>query len=256
VSQNACRLFVGNRDTIQELDKANLPAGLRSALGWWRERQLQLHSMQRKPQSRGGDDAAIYHGHEEEATDEDLKAYFRRIDAGVTEALRGEKAPLVFAGVASLFPIYQGVNGYKDLCQQPLPGNPDDASAKDLHRKAWEIVRPKFDARQEKVRSEYPQRAALGTATHDITSILHAAGNGLVETLLIRDGAKLPGRFDVESGRVDIGPNEHSGDLLDWAVRLTLQTSGEVLILDEAQPMPHDTNVLALLRAPLTAVAP
>src|SRR5690606_27658182 len=157
VSQKSCRLLSGSRDTVQELDEANLPGDLRSALGWWRESELNFHSMQARPQSRGGDDTAMYHGHEEETHEADLAAYFRKIDAGVTEALEGERAPLVFAGVEYLFPIYERVNAYRGLCEQAVRGNPDEASAAQLHDRAWEIVEPMFREREEAALQAFSQ---------------------------------------------------------------------------------------------------
>lgn len=254
VSQNSCRLLVADRDAIQELEEANLPTDLRSALGWWRESELNFHSMQRKPASRGGDDTAVYHGHQEEKKETDLQAYFRKIDVGVTDALRGETAPLIFAGVEYLFPLYAGVNSYAGLCEQAVTGNPDDLSAEELHRRAWGIVQPLFEARQHQALSEFMQRSSQGTATDDVATVLTAARDGLVETLIIPRRAELRGRFDAETGQVEFEEGEDSDDLFDRAVLFTLKTSGEVLSVDQ-DAMPNDASAVALLRAPHSAVA-
>lgn len=254
VSQNSCRLFVGNRNRLDELNEADLPDNLRSALGWWRESQLNFHSMQRKPASRGGDDMAVYHGHQEETKQIDLKAYLRKIDAGVTEALRGENAPLVFAGVEYLYPIYSEVNNYDGLCEKSLHGNPDDLSAQQLHAEAWEIVQPIFEARILQAISEFMQRQPQGTATNDLATVLTAARDGLIDRLIVPQNAKLIGRFDVRSGQVNLTESENTEDLLDKAVLLTMRTSGQVLAVDR-ELMPDDSWALALLRAPQSAIA-
>ncbi|MCA9111871.1 MAG: hypothetical protein KDA52_18100, partial [Planctomycetaceae bacterium] len=255
VSQNACRLFTGNRDTIEELQEANLPKDLRSALGWWRESQLNFHSMQRKPASRGGDDTAIYHGHQEETKDSDLTAYFRKIDAGVTDALRGEHAPLIFAGVEYLYPIYSSVNNYPSLCEQAITGNPDDLQADDLHQAAWKIVHPLLQAQLHDVISDFMQRRSQGTATDDFSTVLTAARDGLVEALIIPQGIIQPGHFDGESGQIDLATttDENAEDLIDKAVLLTLRSSGEVLAIEQ-ELMPVEATALALLRAPQNAI--
>ena len=255
VSQRACRLLSGSRDAVTQLSDAALPDDLQSALGRQRERELNLHSMQRKPQSRGGDDTAIYHGHYEDATDEDLKAYFRQIDAAVGDALKGERAPLVFAGVGYLFPIYRSVNTYTALCEKPVEGSPDDASPAELHRRAWEVVRPHFERQERAVFDEYPQRKAAGHATNDLGVLLRAARDGIVETLILPRGVQLWGRVET-SGRVDLldNPNADSEDLLDLAARLTFQASGDVLAVD-ADEIPGGSRAAALLRAPVSAIA-
>lgn len=255
VSQHSCRLFSGNRDAIEQLDEATLPHDLRSALGWWRERELNLHSMQKRPQSRGGDATAVYHGHFEDSTKEDLAAYFRRIDAAVHDVVRDEQAPLVFAGVDYLFPIYRDVNTYDELCDQAVTGNPDDARPEALHRQAWEIVRPLFERRERDVLHEYSDRMSQRRATSDMSLVLRAARDGLVETLIIPRGVELRGHVD-STGDLDVrnAPGEDAEDLLDLAARLTLQASGNVLAV-EAEAMPVDATVAALLRSPLSAVA-
>lgn len=255
VSQKSCRLFSGSRDAMQELDEANLPGDLRSALGWWREAELNFHSMQARPQSRGGDDTAMYHGHQEETAEADLAAYFRKIDAGVTEALEGERAPLVFAGVEYLFPIYARVNSYPGLCEQAARGNPDAATADQLHRRAWDIVEPMFRQREEAALQSFSQRQAQQRGTDDIATVLAAARNGLLETLIIPLGANLSGRYDEQSGQVELTSDTEAEDLYDRAVLWTLQSSGEVLAVD-ADRLPGQSQVLALLRAPLSSVVP
>ena len=255
VSQQSCRLLAANRDTVAELDEATLPSDLQSALGWWRERELNLHSMQSKPQSRGGDDTAMYHGHYEDTTEEDLKAYFRKIDAAVGIAFRGERAPLVFAGVDYLFPIYRSVNTYPALCEKSVAGNPDDAPPAELHRKAWEIVRPLFETRERGLLDEFPLRASTGKATDDIATLLQAARDGGVETLIVAKGATLWGRFSPSCGLDLLDERESDAeDLLDHAARWTFQTSGDVLAVD-SELMPGDSKAVALLRAPLSTIA-
>jgi hypothetical protein len=253
VSQNSCRLLSGTRDAVQELEEADLPADLRSALGWWRESQVNLHSMEARPQTRGGDETAMYHGHEQETHETDLAAYFRKIDAGVTEALEAERAPLVFAGVEYLFPLYQQVNHYPGLCDQAVPGNPDDASAAQLHGRAWEIVEPIFRRREDVALKSFSQHKAQQRGTDEIATVLAAARSGLVETLVIPLREELPGRYDEQTGDVELTDDEDADDLYDRAVLMTLHSSGEVLAV-EADRLPGKSRVLALLRAPLSTV--
>ena len=260
VSQNVCRLFVGDRDTLHEIHTQSLPDDLQSALGWRRERELNLHSMQRKPQSRGGDDTAMYHGHFEDMTKEELAAYFRRIDSAVIGLLQADRSPLVFAGVEYLFPIYRSVNSYPELCRQCITGNPDNAAAEDLRDPAWEVVRPQFEERERSLLDDYKQRESQGMATDQLGSILVASRDGLVESLLIAAGTRQAGRFDRQTGRVQLmsqpdgDPTAATEDLIDCAVVQTLATAGDVLMIDPGS-MPASTGCLALLRAPLSTVA-
>lgn len=257
VSQKSCRLFSGDRDQFEELVVESLPDDLKSALGWSRERQLNLHSMQHRPHHRSGDDTAMYHGHDDETKHQaDLAAYFRKVDAALKKALNGDDAPVVFAGVESSFPAYCDVSSLKQLVDTPLTGNPDDLSEQELHRKAWAIVEPLFLASQQERLDAYRGREVHGTATDDLPTILSAARDGLVETLLVRAGASQWGTFSDESGSTIQNNVQQDGDvdLIDLATLRTLSTGGEVLVF-ETDELPNECAVAALLRAPVEAVA-
>ncbi|MFT5326717.1 MAG: hypothetical protein ACI8P0_004599 [Planctomycetaceae bacterium] len=256
VSQNSCRLFSGDRDNFEELEVEALPDDLKSALGWSRERQLNLHSMQHRPQSRGGDDTAMYHGHEEDTTHTDLAAYFRKVDAALKKALNGDDAPVVFAGVEASFPAYCDVTDLKQLVETPLTGNPDDLPLKKLHQKSWAIVEPLFQASQQETLEDFGGREAHGTATDNLPTILTAARDGLVETLLITVGTPQWGTFCDKSRSTIQNNTQQDGDidLIDLATLRTLNSGGEVLVF-EPDRLPNGIKVGALLRAPVEAIA-
>ena len=257
VSQNSCRLFSGDRDDFEELEVEALPDDLKSALGWSREKQLNLHSMQQRPQKRSGDDTAMYHGHaDENSLEADLEAYFRKVDTALKKALAGDDAPIVFAGVEASFPPYCDVTDLKQLVETPLTGNPDDLSLKKLHEKSWAIVEPQFRKHQKQMIEDFGGRAAHGTATGDLPAILTAARDGLVEALLIAEGASQSGTFCDESGTTVQNDECQDGDvdLIDLATLRTLNTGGDVVVI-RPENMPDGLQVAALLRAPVDAVA-
>ena len=257
VSQKSCRLFSGDRDQFEELEVDALPDDLKSALGWSRQKQLNLHSMQHQPQQRGGGDTAMYHGHEVDSTQTDLAAYFRKVDAALQKALNGDDAPVVFAGVKASFPAYCDVTDLKQLLETPLTGNPDDLSLKELHQKSWAIVEPLVRQQQERVLEDFGGRAAHGTATDNLQDILVAARDGLVETLLLAAGASQFGTFCDESGSTVQNDTklDNDVDLIDLATLRTLNTGGDVLVF-EPDKLPGQMQIGALLRAPITAAAP
>lgn len=257
VSQNSCRLFVGDRDRLQAMDEAQLPDSLSSALGWLREgRELNLHSMEKRPQTRGGDETAMYHGHYEDPTKKELEAYFQRINTGIKETLKDEQVPLVFAGVDYLFPIYRHVNTYAGLCDDHITGNFDASKAKELHEKAWKIVAPRFALREQELFDRYSQGEKQEMATTDVGTVLRAARDGLVETLMIARDAHLRGRFDEKTGDVSLAESDadDSVDLLEKASLLTLKSNGDVLPL-KMESISDGALLRAMLRVPVSAVA-
>ena len=67
--------------------------------------------------------------------------------------------PLLLAGVEYLLPIYKEANTYPHLIDTVIKGNPDLLSADELHKSAWEIIRPLFQAAQEEAFAHYQQLA-------------------------------------------------------------------------------------------------
>lgn len=256
VSQNSCRLFSGDRDQIQQIQTESLPTNLRDTLGTWQEMELNFHAMKQGGNGASGTDTAMFHGHFEDNTKQQLLAYFRKIDDAVAEILKSAPAPLVFAGVDYLFPIYQQANRYSGLCDQAIPGSPDQASGKQLHKQAWEIVHPQFRQREQKLLDEFRLRLPRETAAAKLSQILVAAEGGLVDTLLLKDNASVRGWYDTETRSVTLseGTTQEGEDLIDRAVRQTLQASGDVLTLSP-EAFDNGAPAYALLRAPVSALA-
>ncbi len=254
VSQNACRLFTGDRVSLEEIKDDDLPDDLRSTLRRWSERELNLHSMQAKPQTRGGDDMANYHGHFEDNTKQELEKYFREVDAAVAQILKPQRVPLIFAGVDYLFPIYQNVNSYPELCETPVEGNFDEASSQELHQAARPLIDSHLKQRTDVV-TEYGGRAAQGVATDNLGEILSAAQDGLIDMLAIAEGADCYGRVDEDSREIH-WTNAEADDaenLCERAARQTLENSGEVLVVN-ADQLPQDASAIAFLRSPKSAI--
>lgn len=254
VSQNHCSLMVGDRTTLSRIELPDLPKSLESALGWEHERQLNLHSMRTSPQPRGTSETAMYHGHDADQSDEELTAYFRRIDDVLETFLKAESSPLIFAGVESLFPLYQQVNTYPHLCDQIIAGNQEHTSDEALHHHAWRIVEPQFtQVERDRVDALGPLKSRE-KASDDPEVVLAAARHGLIETLLVanktNDGSDVtPNQQPITSGV----PESDRDDLIDQAVADTLRTSGEVIVIDP-EHFPDDTWIASLLRAPITAI--
>lgn len=248
VSQNSCRLFEGDRFTIAEREVEDLPADLQSALGWWRERMLSFHS-----HSTGrGDDTAMFHGHETGKQDIDVAAYFRRIVKALSPVIDDKRVPFVYAGVEEWFPLFRDAADALPLVKQPLPGNHDHQSAKDLHAAAWQIVEPIFQSHVDDAVERFGNLLARSHATADVEQVLPAARDGLIETLLYRTGATRHGEFDSATG--EVGYDDSGYDLVNLAVVMALRTGAEVIPVDPKR-LPEQNSVCAILRAPIEAIA-
>lgn len=243
LSQRAPRLFKGSRFQFDEVPLKNVPAGIAEVTqNVERQRAISMHS---------GGGRGLFHGHGDAG---DLKRdalldYFRQVNRGVRETLGDSWAPLLLAGVESQFPLYREVNTYTHLLETGIPGNPDEATAEDLHHQGWELVAPLFRREQQEAAAAYERLVGAGRAVGSVASVLQAAAHGRVESLFIPAGRSVWGRFDAESGEVVIAGEQEAGsvDLLNLAAIYTYQQKGAVYAVPPHQ-IPSNEEVAAVLR--------
>src|SRR4030043_1614522 len=177
LSQNRVRLLQGTHYSVNEVSLADVPKNLAETLrddDSWKE--LQMHSAISGGQ---GTFSSVTHGSEVDSK-ENIKRYFRRIDKGLHEWVRDERAPLVLAGVDYLHPIYKEVNSYPHLMEDGIGGNPEHLSTKELHAQAWTVVRPYFQKAQGEAVEQYKQFISSGRASNRVREIILAAFPGRV----------------------------------------------------------------------------
>ncbi len=237
LSKNNVGLFRQTRFSVQQMQLPGAPKGLADAIKYEQpERQLQFRTA---TSARGGRQALQFHGHggkEEDAKDV-LLAYFRQVDESVRKALSGDHAPLVMAGVDYLFPIYREANTYPHLLDAGVPGNPDEESPQQIHqRRAWEVVRSRFEAARRHAAERYDSLARGPHASSKTEEIVAAALLGRVETLFVAVDAERWGRVDPGTSEVVWHDELKAGDedLLDVAAGETLLHGGTVYAVASA----------------------
>ncbi len=149
LSQNQLRLFQGTHYSISELRLQRIPHNLAEALQYDDpQSQLQFHT--RAPKGKGGQAAAMFHGHGVGTDDrkDRILRYFQLVDTSLHKFLRNERAPLLLAGVKYLLPIYREANSYPHLMEESIKGNVEDLNTTELHKRAWNVIRPQFQTAQ------------------------------------------------------------------------------------------------------------
>jgi len=249
VSQNEIRLFQCTRHSISELHPVSMPESAAEALRYDDpEKQLQFHT----GTSVGrGKRPAMFHGQGvgTDDTKENILQYFRQIATGIRDFLCDEEAPLVFAGVDYLFPIYREANTYPNLLGEGISGNPEGLSAKELHERAWSIVEPYFQGTRNEAAAQYRQFAGTGRTSNDLKSIVPAAYRGRVEIVFVALGSQRWGTFDQDNQTAELHDIAEPGDqdLLDFAAIQTLINGGSVYAVEQDK-MPTDSPVAAFFR--------
>lgn len=251
VSMNNARLFEGNADTMSEIE-LDFPTSMESAL-WMDdpEKYLNMHSGSiSMGQGKGG--AGVFHGHD--PADEDktnILRFFQSVNQGLNDLLDEKNIPMVLAGVDYLLPIFREASSYQNLLEDEITGNPDRETLKELHTKAWQIVRPIFEESQKKAFEKYEQLSGQKSdlATSDIKTAVKAAVFGQVETIFVPLEMQKWGRYDAENNKVIVQnqPESENEDLYDFAATQTLLNSGQVFAVPPEQ-MPGGGEIAVILR--------
>jgi hypothetical protein len=254
LSQNKVRLLNGTRDSVSEVDIGQVGGSLAEAIpSADHQMSLQLHTSG-STGGMSGSGSVTFHGQgggSDESGKNELLRYFRLISDGLTEFLKEDRRPLVLAGVEFLLPIYKEANTYPNLIDTVIKGNPDLLSADELHKSAWDILEPFFQAAQEEAIAHYQQLAGQVSArvADTLEEILPAAYHGQVETLFVATEMQQWGIFDPVTNKFEYHDQMETGDesLLDLAAVQTYLKGGVVYVMD-SDKVPGGTNASAILR--------
>jgi hypothetical protein len=254
LSQNEVRLLLGTRYSVSEVDIGQVGGSLAEAIpSVNHQMSLQLHTSG-STGGMSGSGSVTFHGQgggSEESAKNELLRYFRLVSDGLTEFLKGDQVPLVLAGVEYLLPIYKEANTYPNLIDMVIKGNPDLLSADELHKSAWEIIRPLFQAAQEEAFAHYQQLAGQASerVADTLEKIVPAAYHGQVETLFVAAGEQQWGILNPVTNEIEIHDQIESGDepLLDLAAVQTYLNGGTVYAV-EPEMVPGGITAAAVLR--------
>ena len=253
LSQNDVRLLHGTRYSVSEVDIGQVGGSLAEALpSDAYQAGLQLHTSG-SAGGMAGDGSVTFHGTGggSVSAKNDLLLYFHLVDDGLTEFLQGDRAPLVLAGVEYLLPIYKEASTYPNLIDTVIKGNPDLLSADELHKSAWDIIGPLFQAAQEEAVARYQQLAGQASerVADTLEKIVPAAYDGRVETLFVAAGVPQWGVFNPVTNEIELHDPIESGDehLLDSAAVQTYLKGGIVYAV-EPESVPGGTSAAAVLR--------
>ena len=251
LSQNEVRLLNGTRYSVSEVDIGQVGGSLAEAIpSVNHQMSLQLHGSG----SSSGSGSATFHGQgggSDESAKKELLRYFRLVADGLKEFLQGDRAPLVLAGVEYLLPIYKEANTYPNLIDTVIKGNPDLLSADELHKSAWQIIRPLFQAAQEEAFAHYQQLSGQASerVADTLEKIVPAAYHGQVETLFVAAGEQQWGILNPVTNEIELHDQMESGDepLLDLATVHTYLKGGTVYAV-EPEMVPGGSPAAAVLR--------
>lgn len=187
-------------------------------------------------------------GTEKEDRDKYLLHFYKQIDRGVNELLRGKTAPLVLAGVDYELSLYRDINSYPNLSAEAARGAPNGLKAGEMHARAIEALDREYHRKLDDALATYDHKVG-GGATNRLRDIVTAVRDGRVLTLFVSDSLGQTGSFDESTysmkGRETGSADDE--DLVNAAVVQAILHAGQVFVVPNTK-MPNGAPVAATYR--------
>lgn len=250
LSQKHVRLLQCTPHSVVPIELKDAPESIDDVLKYDDpEKQVQFHT--RAPEGSDGYRAAISYGHGDENYEEkeNLRRYAQEIDKSLIKTIGNTGAPLVFAGVDYLFPIFRDTSRYQGLADKPLEGNPESLRDEKLQEMAWKKVEPMFQKEKNRALARYHELCGTGKTSTDLEEVALGARNGRVEILFVATGVRLHGTIDHTNNSLKLNTGSESAgeDILDYAACQTYLQGGSVYPVSPPE-VPGEHHIAAVFR--------
>jgi hypothetical protein len=185
---------------------------------------------------------------DQDSKDEYLAHYYKQIDLGVSQALRGQKEPLILCGVEYELAMYRKISSYQNLLPEEVRGAANSLKSGEMHSRALEALDRWYDSKVDEAIADWNHRVGAG-ASNRLKDVVTAAHDGRVLTLLISDSQEQTGSFDEATHQVkgkEMGGAEDE-DLVNDAAVQTVVHGGNVLVAPHHK-MPNGSPLAAIYR--------
>jgi hypothetical protein len=241
VSAGNARLFQGGRFDLREVTDAPIPRGV-NQIAAETDYQNTLHA---NPAVRhaGRRDTAVsaakthnFGETPEEQRKAQLIEYLHRVAAGVDGYMGSNRVPLVLAAQPEVRGNLLSLGQFRHHGALELDVNPDALDEPELQRRAYDAVRPVLtrerDGKIEHFKSLFNDDSPKSTGK--LENAVRASCFAQVDTLLVRRGTRMWGRYDRDGDQVTVHGEARDGDedLVCLAAKQTLRHGGQVFLVD------------------------
>ncbi|HEX3684459.1 MAG TPA: hypothetical protein VHU83_18125 [Bryobacteraceae bacterium] len=185
---------------------------------------------------------------EREDKAEYLAHFYRQIDRGVEEVLRGKNEPVVLAGVEYELALYRSLNSNLHLARESVQGAPNSLKSGEMHARALDAMSRCYEKKVDEALAQYNHKVGAG-ASNRLKDVVTAAHDGRVLTLLVSDSLETTGVFDESTHTVkgrETGGSEDE-DLINDAAVQTILHAGQVFVVSNSK-MPNGAPLAAIFR--------
>ncbi len=250
LSQKNTRLL---RCTMHSSEEIPFPADIKNDFEVWMNQVKPDHTavynaMSAAAQGISGPNALAPKGADQDAKDEYLSHYYKQVDRGVNEVLKGHTEPLVLCAVEYELPIYREINTYPNLASEEVRGAPNGLKSGEMHARAIGALEVCYANKVDGALAEWNHRVGAGASSR-LKDVVTAAHDGRVLTLIVSDSQEQTGIFDEAThsvkGRETGSPEDE--DLVNAAAVHTILHAGNVLIAPHSK-LPNGSPMAAIFR--------
>jgi len=249
LTRQEAKLYVGNRDRLDQVELTNVPATITEALGSeLTEPHLTVASY---GSGAGGSSKAVHHGHggKKDEIEIDTERFFRVIDRAILEHYsRPSGLPLFLVALPEHQATFRALTNNTFLQEDGVCQNPETLSTEDLCEKTWQKVEPIYLNRLAQLVEGYQNAVSGKLGSDELAQVAKSVMEGRVGTLLVEADRQVPGRLDA-SGKIEPGEfsNPEVGDILDDLADSVLKMKGDVVVVPKER-MPSKTGLAATFR--------
>ena len=200
----------------------------------------------------GTDGIATFHGHggRKDAIGKDLERFFRYVDKTVLENFsKTRKVPLILVSLEEHQGEFRKLSNNPYLVPEGVELSYEALDLDQIAKKAWEIMEPLVLKKTQVLVDRYQNAKMNALGTDDLVEVARAVFENNVETLLVEADRIVPGRFDAQTGKLELGSIDHPefGDVTDLVVTAVMKNKGDVVVLP-LEGMPTNTGIAAIFR--------
>jgi hypothetical protein len=248
-------LFEGSSQQLEKIELAQqVPRNQNEALG----DELTSGDQQGFPNgfSRSGErgDSMTHEaagGGKQDEINLDRERFFRAVDKAIVEHHSQPSAlPMILVALPENQAVFRAVSHNPQLLAQGINGDPSTLSLEELRVHCSKLMDHSHEDRIVDSLNRYGVAVGQGRAMANLADIAKAAWEGRVALLLVEAERQVPGRLDLEKGRLilDDTGNEQVPDVLDELILAVTRQGGEVVVIPPEHVMPTDTGGAAACR--------
>jgi hypothetical protein len=253
LDRRSFRIFEGNRDVLDEVKLDDVPATIDAALDEELAEPNQTVTSFSGSSPTGQGDPGFPHaqGGRKDEVDKDTERFFRFVDREVEKRFsKPSGQPLLLVALAEHQADFRRVSRNAALLPEGVTIDPKALKPADLRERAWKAIEPGYFARLDALTERFQAAQAAGKAVSKVAEAAREAATGRIATLLVEADRVVPGKLDLEKGKIqkthdldDPGVDDLIDDLAEGVLRM----KGDVVVVP-ADKMPTDTGLAAILR--------